>query len=75
MDRMDAKLFRERWQAVEKIQIQEAASATIGLRWRQLNAAYELAKELCVTFDHADEAGVYQRWARLKESVQPTSPN
>lgn len=75
MDPIDAKQFRDRWQAVEKIQTQEAASATIGQRWRQLNAAYGLAKELRVTFDHADEAGVYQRWARLKESIQPTSPN
>lgn len=63
--------FRNRWQAVEAIQLEEARSATLELRWRQLNALYGLASSLQLSFAHLDETQVYQRWAKLKENASP----
>lgn len=69
MDRAEAQQFRERWRAVEAIQTVERGTASLELRWRQLNAVYGLFKELGMTPDHEDEMQVYERWARLRERI------
>jgi hypothetical protein len=69
MDKTQAQQFRNRWQAVEKIQQQEARTATIEWRWRQLNALYCLSKELGLSPDPSDEAQGYARWAKLRENA------
>jgi hypothetical protein len=61
--------YLERWKAVEAIQQEERRSASIELRWRQLNAAYGLAKGLGLLRPDPSEAEVYERWAKLKEKA------
>lgn len=55
-----------RWKAVKKIQAEEQRSAPLDLRWRQLNAAYGLAKALGLLQPDPDEVKVFERWAKLK---------
>ena len=40
------RTYRDRWMAVNKIEMQEQQSASIALRWQQLNSIYRLAKVL-----------------------------
>ena len=60
--------YRERWQAVAAIEIQEQRSATVDLRLQQLDALLRLAIGLGLPLDDADdeEEAVRQRWAKLK---------
>ncbi|MFA4947868.1 MAG: hypothetical protein WC674_05065 [Candidatus Krumholzibacteriia bacterium] len=69
MDKAQAQQFRHRWRAVEEIQKREARTATLELRWRQLNAAYSLSMSLKLVSDQPDETRGYERWARLKEKA------
>ena len=69
MNKSQVEQFRNRWQAVEAIQLEEMRSATLELRWRQLNAAYGMGSSLQLSSGHSDEAQVYQRWAKLNENV------
>ncbi|MBN1878161.1 MAG: hypothetical protein JXA33_28335 [Anaerolineae bacterium] len=69
VDKTQAQQFRNRWQAAEEIQQQEARTATIEWRWRQLNALYCLSKELGLSPDQSDEAQGYAQWAQLKEKA------
>ncbi len=70
MDKRQVREYRERYQAVAAIEAQEQRSATIELRWRQLNAILRLAfgLELSIT-NTDDETVVYQRWAKLKRQL------
>jgi hypothetical protein len=43
MDRQLAKQFRDRWQAVAAVELEEQRAASVGLRWKQLNAIWQLA--------------------------------
>jgi len=68
MDIGDIRFYVERWKAVEEIERQELRSASIELRWKQINAIWRLAKELGYSFEPDEsEIEVYQRWAKLKE--------
>ena len=69
MDKTQARAFRQRWLAVREIQQKEAQASTLEERWRQLNAAFRLGKGMHLTTGHSDETRVYQRWAKLKESL------
>jgi hypothetical protein len=40
----DMRLYKVRWKEVEKLQLIERQSASIELRWQQLNAAFGMAK-------------------------------
>jgi hypothetical protein len=42
----DLRMYQDRWLAVEAILAEERRAAALELRWRQLNAAYGLAKAL-----------------------------
>ena len=68
MDKTQARLFRQRWQAVQKIQQEEARESTLEQHWWQLNAAFGLGKGLHLVADNSDEMRVYLRWAKLKEN-------
>ncbi len=70
MDKSQAQLFRNRWQAVAQIGQEEARQATLELRWQQLNSIYGLSKGLNLKSSHAGEMEVYQRWAKLKDKFQ-----
>ncbi len=62
------KGFRDRWQEVEAIEIEEQRMASVALRWQQLNAIFRLAVGLGIPLPGPDEQeqSVRQRWAKLK---------
>jgi hypothetical protein len=62
----DLKAYLARWEAVEEIQAEERRSASIELRWRQLNAAYGIAKGLGLLQADPSEMEVLERWAYLR---------
>ena len=64
------KAYLARWQAVEEVERQELQSATIELRWQQLNAVIRMAIGLGVYESKEDETEVFQRWAKLKDQHQ-----
>ena len=65
----DLRAFQARWKAVEEIQAEERKSASLELRWRQLNAAYGIAKGLGLLQPDLSEMEVFERWAKLKEKT------
>jgi len=65
-----AKQFRDRWQAVAAVEDQEQRAASIGLRWKQLNAIWQLALGLSMQSEPDETEGfVRERWARLKRGL------
>jgi len=60
--------FRDRWRAVEKVEVEEQRSASVEIRWQQLNAIFRMAKGLGITIEKSDKENeiVYERWAKLK---------
>ncbi len=67
--RSDLLAYQERWKAVEEIQAEERRSASLELRWMQMNAAYGLAKALGLLQPDPSEMGVIERWALLKQKL------
>jgi hypothetical protein len=65
----DLKAYQARWVEVGAIITEERRTASFGLRWRQLNAAYAMALGLGLRQEDAGEAGVFERWAKLKEKA------
>ena len=61
------KAYLARWQAVEEVERQELQTATMELRWQQLNAVIGIAIGLGIYESADDETEVYQRWAILKD--------
>jgi len=73
---MDAalKAYVTRWQAVKEIERHELRTATVALRWQQLNAVFGIAIGLGLNNPPEDEFEIYQRWAKLKEKVADQRP-
>ena len=68
VDKKQAKLFRERWQAVSQIEQEEEKAASFEQRWQQLNAIIRLAAGLALPLQSDDsEIAVYYRWAKVKQ--------
>jgi hypothetical protein len=65
----DLHAYQERWKAVEKIQVQEQRSASIELRWRQLNAAYGIAKGLGLLQPDLSEFEVFEQWVKQRKKL------
>ncbi len=65
----DIKAYTQRWAMVEEIKKEEQRSASIQLRWKQLNAAYNLAKGLGLLKPDPSEREIFQRWAKLKGNL------
>ena len=74
MDATTLKAYRARWQAVAEIERQELQTATLELRWQQLNAVIGLAIGLGIFKPVEDEIEVFQRWAKLKENAASQRP-
>jgi hypothetical protein len=70
----DMKAYKANWEAIEAIQREERRTASPELRWRQLNAAYAMAKALGWLQPDPSEAGVHERWAKLKEKAAGQLP-
>jgi hypothetical protein len=70
LDSQLAKQFRDRWQAVAAVEDQEQRTAPISLRWKQLNAIWQLALGLRMQSEPDEtEVLVRERWARLKRGL------
>lgn len=69
MDKKQARRFRERWLAVERIRRRELRGASLELRWRRINAAYGLARALPAAAAPTGETRVRERWAKLKNRL------
>ncbi len=71
MDKNLARLYKNRWQEIEAVELREMQQATVEQRWRQVNAIYGLAQAMgtlppvqdCLT----DPA--FQRWVQLKSRL------
>jgi len=70
----DLIAYQARWAAVEAIQREERRSASLALRWQQLNAAYGMAKGLGLLQPDLSEMEVFIRWAKLKEKATSQPP-
>jgi hypothetical protein len=70
----DWKDYKARWAEVEAVIQEERRSASLKLRWQQLNAAYALAKGLGLLQPDPSEMEVFQRWAKLKEKASGQLP-
>ena len=67
MDQISLQAYRQRWQAVEEVEKQEARSASFELRWQQLNALAGMARALGILpLEDRDEEIVRAIWLRLK---------
>jgi hypothetical protein len=66
--------YQARWNALEEIQKEERLTASLELCWKQLNAAYGMAKGLGLLQPDPSEAGVFARWAKLKEKAVSRKP-
>ena len=73
---MDATLKASftRWQAVAEVERQELQTATLELRWQQLNAVIGMAVGLGVFQPAEDVIEVFQQWAKLKEKAASQRP-
>jgi hypothetical protein len=66
------KAFRDRWRAVEAVEAFEQQTASIELRWQQLNAILWMAVALGLptTESNDDDIIVYKRWAKLRNLLK-----
>jgi len=63
----DLKAYKARWVEVEAIIAQERRSASLELRWQQLNTAFGMGKVLKLTREDSSEMEVIERWKKIKE--------
>ena len=65
----DMKYYVSRWKEVEAIQLQEMRSATMELRWKQLNAIFIMAQELGLQLKKSEkeDMDVIRKWAKIKD--------
>lgn len=59
---------------METVVAEERRTASLELRWQQLNTAYAMAKGLGLLREDPSEAGVFERWAKLKEKAANQPP-
>ena len=58
--------YKDRWALVKERVQAERLNASPELRWRQLNAAYQIGRTLGLERDETGEMLVFEQWARLK---------
>ena len=68
------KAYCARWQAVAEVERQELQTATLELRWQQLNSVIGMAVGLGIFQPAEDKIEVFQRWAKLKEKAASQRP-
>jgi hypothetical protein len=65
----ELRAYRTRWVEVDAVVAEERRTASIELRWQQLNTAYAMAIGLGLRQEDNSEAEVFERWAKLKEKA------
>jgi len=65
----ELRAYRTRWVEVDAVVAEERRTASIELRWQQLNAAYAIAIGLGLRQEDTSEAGVFEKWVKLKEKA------
>lgn len=74
MDKQQLLEYGQRWKAVEKIELEEQRTASIALRWQQLNSILRLARRLNLPLIDKEREKeveiVRQRWMKLKGAYQ-----
>jgi len=70
----DLIAYQARWATVEEVQREERRSASLAMRWQQLNTAYGMAKGLGLLQPDPSEMEVFERWAKLKEKATSQPP-
>jgi hypothetical protein len=70
----ELRAYRTRWVEVDAVVAEERRTASIQLRWQQLNAAYAMAIGLGLRQEDTSEAGVFERWVKLKEKAVGLRP-
>ncbi len=62
--------LRDRWKAVEEIELQELRAMSLDEHWQKLNAIVRFAIETDMKRDNDNgEMEVFMRWAKLKGAV------
>ena len=66
--------FRDRGKAVEAVEAEEQKTASIELRWQQLNSILRMAIGLRLPLidSSKDDLVVYKRWAKLRNRLKCT---
>jgi len=69
MTRLQAKAFRDRWNAVAALEAEERRRTSLRTRWQQMNALRRLmiGLKLSTPLSEEQEKYVWERWAKLKE--------
>jgi len=70
----EIRTYQARWAKVDAAVAEERRTASLELRWRQLNAACAMAIGLGLRQEDPSEAGVFERWAKLKEKADGQLP-
>jgi len=70
----DLKAYQARWAEVESTIQNERRSASLELRWQQLNTACAMAIGLGLSRQESGESEVHERWAKLKEKAASRQP-
>ena len=70
----EIKAYVARWVEVEAVIAEERRTASLELRWKQLNSAYAMAKGLGLLQPDPSEMEVFQKWAKLKEKAANQIP-
>lgn len=67
----DIRLYKERWKAVEEIELQELRAMSLEEHWRKLNAIVRFAIEsgMKLTYDDS-EMKIFRRWAKIKAKYE-----
>ena len=65
----DLQAYQTRWAEVDAVIAEERRTASLELRWRQLNAAYAMAIGFGLRQEDPSESRVFERWAKLKEKA------
>ncbi len=69
MDVELVRFYRNRWKAVEKIEIEESRNASFEQQWQRFVGILQLARTMGLSLvpDQAEEEVVYLRWSRIKD--------
>jgi hypothetical protein len=70
----ECQAYQNRWKEVEAVVAEERRTASLELRWQQLNSAYAMAQKLGWVREDQSEAEVFALWAKLKKEAILKSP-